>query len=496
MTTRAILVRDDVDDYEMPIDPSTGLISIGGALATFNGLDGKLESRARMLREIDAEVRRQRVLTDAIAAIGPNIASVVMAIENQRIPQPHLEALAVVAIGTLWAGRRIKTQHGHLASSILLGISTSGSGKASAFAFATECAIARAGIREPGEPSRADQIIPSTFSSVQSVNKAIGDHSHDGLAVMFCGEEIGKNLGGLFGEYAAPSKREVAEVLLELVPMKAGKPYSRQASISGGGGEVLRIDSPAVTVYGTTTEIALRKMLASDAAEDGLIGRTIAVRGIHKNNPEADGDFEAVLTPTVKVLRRRASDAHSVWQSGIGPGRLIPEPMPCGYTDGAKADLKALRVEFGWRRNEESDSSMQTVFARAVEKIERIAMCLAVVDSPLEPRICEQAVKAAAMLVEASNACLAESLGAAKLVADIDRGTPYAKCLAALEDVLRRAAGGWVSRHELNTKTRTHGKPLRDMALEELLDAELVEESTHTGGGRRSVVYRWAGESK
>jgi len=266
--------------------------------------------------------------------------------------------------------------------------------------------------------------------------------------------------------------------------------------VRGGGGEVLRIDSPAVTVYGTTTEIALRKMLASDAAEDGLIGRTIAVRGIHKNNPEADGDFEAVLTPTVKVLRRRASDAHSVWQSGIGPGRLIPEPMPCGYTDGAKADLKALRVEFGWRRNEESDSSMQTVFARAVEKIERIAMCLAVVDSPLEPRICEQAVKAAAMLVEASNACLAESLGAAKLVADIDRGTPYAKCLAALEDVLRRAAGGWVSRHELNTKTRTHGKPLRDMALEELLDAELVEESTHTGGGRRSVVYRWAGESK
>ncbi|TXH59358.1 MAG: hypothetical protein E6Q97_00005, partial [Desulfurellales bacterium] len=141
-----LLPKDDVeDDFDMPVDPKTGLVSIGGALATFNGLDTHLEKRARVLREIEREQREQRKLTQAIAAIGPNIAAVVEAIESQCLPQPHLEALAIVAIGCLWSGRRVKTKRGHLTSSILIGISTSGSGKGSAFGFASECAIARAG---------------------------------------------------------------------------------------------------------------------------------------------------------------------------------------------------------------------------------------------------------------------------------------------------------------------------------------------------------------
>lgn len=492
MVTRILQLDDGTAEYDVPYG-GDGLISIGGALAAFNGLDTKLEARARMLREIEADVARQRKLTTEIAKIGANISAVVQAIENQRIPQPHLEALAVVAIGCLWAGRRVKTRYGHLASSILLGISTSGSGKGSAFAFATECAIARAGLREPGDPVRAEQIIPSTFASVQAVNKAIGDHSHDGLCVMFAGEEIGKNLGGCFGERVSPSKREVGEVLLELVPMSAGKPYSRQASISGGGGEVMRIDSPAVTVYGTTTEIALRRMIASDAAEDGLLGRTIALRGVDKSDPTATGDFAASLSPTVKVLRRRASEAHAVWQSGIGPGRLIPEPMPVAYGAGVAEQLQELRVEYGWQRNFEPDPSLKTVYARAVEKIERVAMCLAVVDNPLEPVITGQCVVAAAMLVEASNACLQESLGDARMVADTERGTPYAKCLAAIEDILRRSNGQWVNRSDITTKARAFGKPMREMALDELLEGGLAEEATQTTGGRRAVVYRWSG---
>jgi len=489
--SRLLQLDEDTGEWDVPHGDG-GLISIGGALATFNGLDTKLEARARMLREIEADVARQRKLTTEIAKIGANISAVIQAIENQRIPQPHLEALGVVALGALWAGRRVKTQTGHLASSILLGISPSGSGKDSAHSFVSACAIAQPGHREPGEPVRAPQVVPSTFSSVQSFVKAIADHSHDGLTVFFTGEEVGKNFAELFAKTAAPSRREVATALLELVPMPATKPFRRQTSISGGGGEIIELQSPAVTVYGTSTGVALRAMLQSDASKDGLLGRAIALNGLDRRNPENRGAIKATLTPTMLVLRKRASEAHTAWQSGISYGRLIPEPMDVRYTPEALRRLDAICTEYGWRYNEAKGEVAKSIAARAYEKIERVALAFAVVEHVIDPTVTEQCVIAAEMLVELSHEVLESAALEASAGNDAEAGTPLAKCMAQIESILREADGEWVTKSEITTRVRRHGLPLREMAVDGLVESGVAEESTQIRGGRKTTLYRWA----
>lgn len=474
----AVLTYSDEEVRQLIEATSGGLMQAAAAIEEVVEIPEETlsESRKRVLEEVEAEVLEASVVTDQIAAIGPGAAALVKCLSATRIKQPNFIAIAIGAIGAIWAGKQWHTATGHLAASVLLAIGQSGTGKGSSFHAVHELVL------------DDKQWSPATFPSVQAVMLHLELCSSSQMASVFGGEELGKNLSELFAWNAAPSKREVASAMLELVPMGYRKPFSRQASISGGGGAVKTVIAPCTVVIGGTTEVSLRTMLSGDSAEDGLNARLVCLPGITRRNPYAEGDFDVKLTPDVIKLRSRAKKSLGQWQRSINPGRLTPEPMPVEYDHGVADMLSTIYVDSVWASNDLTGAA-RALAVRTCEKVERLALALAVANDPSLPIVNVACVTAAHTIVQRCHAYLAPKQDEAKAEEEVRaHGSHDARAQASVRRALR-ARVGWVPLNILTRATQALSFRERERAIEELRKGGSVAvREVLTGGRKRTEI--------
>ena len=456
------------------------------AAVDLNSAEGKIERRRRLVANIERDVKHQAIVLDKIEAIGSEVAHYVRWLRNELIPQPHLSALALVSIGQMWAGRRVITRKGMLVGGIQIGVAPSGSGKSPALAIFDQCALTPFGIA------------PANFPSVQALHKALNDATNImSHGICFRSAELGKVLSALTSQGVSGFRSEITDATLALMPMPFSGVYSYQRSIKDGNGAIEKIVAPAMSIYGTTTATALKSMLTSDGSEDGLLGRCLILPGVDGYDPSrVGGSLFRPMPAECAALLERAREAQAAWSGLPSAGAMIPvglalpyDPKPPHYTVEAAAMLDAAMTEYAWRALEAGEGPERTALRRCQEQVEKICVCLAVMDCPEAPTVGIEAVVAAIEIAERS-VVFAGSLQRSA-VAELElQGTPHGRAMRAIERFMM-AVPGWHSTSDIGRAVRAHPAEIRAKALFDLLDHGRVELQEVDTSGRKARAWRW-----
>lgn len=449
------------------------------------------ERRKGIVTKVRMAAAYQGTLLNAIERIGPEIAKLVRWMRNDKIPQPHLEALAIVAVGMMWAGRRVLTRDGAIVSGFVIGVSASGTGKSAALNCFDQLGLT---------PS---MIAAANFPSVQALHKALQVATHVyGHGVTFRSPEMGKMLQSLVSQNSASHQRAVADAMLALSPMHQSGKYMFQHSVKAGEGAMETIYAPHMSIYGTTTEISLQVTLTSDASTDGSIGRCIMLPGVNGFDPEmSGGQLFREMPKDVAALHARAKKAHEAWHrpgivGTIPTGEAVPyAPIRAGYSKTAARMLNDAAKEYSYQALEVGEGPLRTTLRRMAEQIEKVCVAFATIENPEAPMVSVEVVEAAIELIERS----ARFIGRlqADAVADSEMsGTLHGRALRSVTRFLQQNLG-WQSTSAVGLACRGHRPQDRLAALLELHDHGHVEigEAKSSAKARKPVrVWRWIGE--
>lgn len=452
--------------------------------------ESQQERRARLVHGIRKEVEYQQEPMEMVAEIGEECRQMVDYASNSLIPQPNYGMLNLISTAQGWCARRVITRQGMIVSGIQIGVGASGTGKSAALG-----AFKKLGLTPK-------QIIPANFPSVQALRKAMSDATLGcGHGVTFFHPELGKILSGLVSENVSSFRAEVTDDILSCTPMHSTGSHEFQMSVKDGGGASVTLEAPHLSIYGTTTPSALRKMLIGESAEDGVLGRCLILPGIDGADPMNEGVFVKPMPPAVERLLERARAAHFAWfqptnesfktMSPASAGQLFPyQPIVPNYDKDAIAALEASRIEYGFRALEAGEGPHRTVLRRCQEQIEKICVCFAVLQSPDHPVVTMQCVKAAIAVVERSAAFIVKLQSRA--VGDTElQSTPHGRCVRAIMRFLSQNPG-WHTSTDVTRACRAHAREIRQKVLIELTDQGSIEYGERENGSRRMTqLWRW-----
>lgn len=396
-------------------------------------------------------------------------------------PQPGLTIGALLALGSVVAGRRLVYRRS-LSSLYVVAMANSAEGK-----NRPQSCVSRV----------IDEVWPSlaganSFSSgpafVDGVRKAVIQGTGTALVL----DEYGMQLANMMGPRAAGHRQDIKQSLTELSTKGTDK-WSPALSLVKGGGK-LELWAPSVTILGSTTPESLHNVLTSTDVADGFVGRHIWMRAQDVlplwQPPEMRGDdgIPIDVRSALMTLKARHDGWHMalpVQESGLDEIRLYA-PATMGETDEARdALLKHKLACDDERRTGKRLEIPRAVLGRAPEFAARMAMILAALSQPEDevPMVGLEHVEVAIALADESARVFAESLAAH---ARPDWNDPEAQARYVLSAI--RAEGGRVLRSDILRRCqRLTARTIGDV-LERLAEEGQIVVLKQVGDGRTGQV--------
>jgi hypothetical protein len=432
----------------------------------------------------DSDAARWRLLNDVRALGGLCDSFSAWVIRGADHPQPGLTIGALLALGSVIAGRRLVYRRS-LSSLYVVSMANSAEGK-----NRPQSCLAR--VIDEVWPALQG---PNSFSSgpafVDGVRKAV----NMGTGTVLVLDEYGMQLGNMMGPRAASHRQDIKQSLTELATKGTDK-WSPALSLVKGGGK-LDLWAPSVTILGSTTPESLHSVLTSTDVADGFVGRHVWCRAQDVlplwQPPEMRGDdgIPIDVRSAVLVLKER----HEAWNmalpvqtsGGLDEIRLY-DPCHMGETDEAREALLAHKLACDEdRRTGKRMEIPRAVLGRVPEFAARMAMVLAVLSQPEQdcPTVALEHVRVAIALADESARTFAASLAANQRPDWNDPEAQAGYVLSAL-----RGSGGSLARADLlracrRLTARTIGEVLARLAEEG--EIVLLKEAA-TGGREKEVI--------
>jgi hypothetical protein len=397
-------------------------------------------------------------------------------------PQPGLTIGALLALGSVMAGRRLVYRRS-TSSLYVVSMAASGEGK-----NRPQSCLSRV-IDEVWPALRG----PNSFSSGPAFVDGVRKATSSGTATCLVLDEYGMQLGNMMGPRAASHRQDIKQSLTELSTKGIDK-WSPAMSLVKGGGK-LDLIAPVVTILGSTTPESLHSVLTSTDVADGFVGRHVWMRSQHTlpewQPPETrpDDDLPLDVRRAVMALKER----HEAWHmalpvtldTGVDVLRLY-DPITMGEEPEARDRLTDCKVKADKARRDGSRAEIPpAVLARMPEFAGRLAMVLAVLAAPEDDRpvVTDEVARVAIALAEESAAVFAASLSANRRASWDDHAAQCELVLGAL-----RSAGGSMGRSELLRACRALSSRQVDEIIGRLAEErEIAVQQEKTGGRPREI---------
>jgi hypothetical protein len=395
-------------------------------------------------------------------------------------PQPGLTIGALLALGSVLAGRRLVFRRS-LPTLYVVSMANSAEGK-----NRPQSCMSR--VIDEVWPCLAG---PNSFSSGPAFTDGVRKAVIQGTGTALVLDEYGMQLANMMGPRAASHRQDIKQALTELATKGTDK-WSPGLSLVKGGGK-LELWAPSVTILGSTTPESLHAVLTSTDVADGFVGRHVwccAQTVLPMWQPPSgrgDDGIPIDVRSAVLTLKARHDDWHMalpVQESGKLDEIRIYAPATMGETDAAGQALLGHKLGCDHsRRVGERMEIPRAVLGRAPEFAARMAMILSVLSQPEDdcPTVGLEHVEVAIALADESARVFAESLAANQRP---DWNDPEAQAKYVLSAI--RKAGGhmdWSSllRSCQRLSARTIGDVVDRLALERMIVQESVAGDGRTG---------------
>ena len=399
-------------------------------------------------------------------------------------PQPGLTIGALLALGSVLAGRRLVYRRS-LSTLYVVAMANSAEGK-----NRPQSCMSR--VIDEVWPCLAG---PNSFSSgpafVDGVRKAVIQGTGTALVL----DEYGMQLANMMGPRAASHRQDIKQALTELATKGTDK-WSPGLSLVKGGGK-LELWAPAVTVLGSTTPESLHAVLTSTDVADGFVGRHVwccaqTVLPMWQS-PETRGDDGIPIDVRSAVLCLR--ERHDAWHMALPVQEAtkldeirLYAPQTMDETPEACAALLAHKLGCDHdRRTGQRLEIPRAVLGRAPEFAARMSMILAVLSQPEAdcPTVGLEHVEAAIALADESARVFAESLASNQRP---DWNDPEAQAKYVLGAI--RKAGGPVLRTDvLRSCQRLTARTIGDV-IDRLEEEGQIVVLKKVGEGRTGQVLQ------
>jgi hypothetical protein len=399
-------------------------------------------------------------------------------------PQPGLTIGALLALGSVLAGRRLVFRRS-LSTLYVVAMANSAEGK-----NRPQSCMSR--VIDEVWPCLAG---PNSFSSGPAFTDGVRKAVIQGTGTALVLDEYGMQLANMMGPRAASHRQDIKQALTELATKGTDK-WSPGLSLVKGGGK-LELWAPSVTILGSTTPESLHSVLTSTDVADGFVGRHVwccAQTVLPMWQPpegRGDDDIPIDVRSAVLTLKARHDDWHMalpVQESGKLDEIRLYAPATMDETPEAGAALLAHKLGCDHsRRVGERMEIPRAVLGRAPEFAARMSMILAVLAQPESdcPTVGLEHVEVAIALADESARVFAESLASNQRP---DWNDPEAQAKYVLSAV--RQAGGSLGRTDLlracrRLTSRTIQEVVTRLAEEEAI---VIFKEASTGGREREVL--------
>jgi Protein of unknown function (DUF3987) len=409
-----------------------------------------------------------------LRAIGGVIGDIVkLCVDTAKSPQPFLALGAAIAlVGTL-AGRKYRTKSNLRSNVYAIGIADSGGGKDHARVILKEALF---------QADLTDYLGGGKIASGSGLLTSLERHP----CRLFLLDEMGKFIKSVTGPRVASHREEIWTYLTELYTSAnsrfLGSEYSDQKLRP-------RIDivQPCCSIYGVTVPSVFWSTLESGALIDGSLARFLIFQ---TDNDYPDRQYEVDTGTTIPdcVISGLKAIVAGVGTSGDMPelSDMPPNPYTVPTTPAADVLLRKLTDEQTYWLRSSQGTSQTAVIARMEENINKVALILAISDSPDNPLITELHVTLAQKLV---GHCMRALLrDADRFVAENVTESNNKR----VKEIIKKAGTDGITKGALIQKTRFLQPKELDTILRSMMESDEITAhplKTAPGPGRPGVRY-------
>ncbi len=251
------------------------------------------------------------------------------------------------------------------------------------------------------------------------------------------------------------------------------------------GQEPAHIDQPCLSIFGTAIPQHFYESLSAKMLSNGFFARMLVLEAGRRGTGQEAPTTEV---PEPILATARAWAAFSP-MSGANLGHVYPSPVVVPATPAAIDLLRQIRIEADAHyaeREAAGDQMGMALWARAAEKVRRLALIYACSERQERPEISEAGVAWGWQLVAHQTRRMLAMATVHVYESDFD-----ARQKRALQFI--RAKGGAVWQWELNKALRALSVKERGEVVQNLVDTNQVEQGVETTKGRTGVRIRLSG---
>jgi hypothetical protein len=389
----------------------------------------------------------------------PGFVSRVMDLSDRGAhrPQPILALAGALSLLATLTGRKITDEQGTRTNLMAIGVCPTSMGKDRPRVVNKDL-LYMAGLER--------MLGPESFKSDSGIISAI----QASPAVLFQIDEMGRHMAA----NAASRNSHESNILTELMRL-----FTSSATVFRGGAYAdpkknVTILCPHAVVFGTTTPDAILSALTTDNLLDGFLSRTLLF----------EGDANAVKrSPRVPPLPKELVDEVLWWgKFDPGGGDIGQRPLVVETT----ADARRIMVDFETFAEQERrrlGDPLGSLWPRAMEKANKLALLYACSENHLKPMIGEAASRWATAMLDYLTRRL--SYLASRWLAE-NRQESMAKRL--LRIIEARGASG-IGRSDITRLTQFLSIRDRNEVLETLVESGEVAVRTVPTGTKPKTIY-------
>lgn len=274
--------------------------------------------------------------------------------EQSNRRQPLFALAGAISALSVLTGRKVETESGARTNCYCVVVAPSGSGKEVARST-NKSLFAAAGC--------AELLGAEDFASDSGIVSAVEQQP----AVLFQIDEIGHVLKAVNDPRAPAHLAGINAVLMRLYTSASG-PFKGKAYRDAKSTPI--INQPHAVLYGTTTPERFWSSISRSAIDDGLLGRCLI--------------FTGVMTRLKRVVRKPLPAdlvAEATWwhkqSTGGNLSGINPQPRLVPYDESGDTAIEALCEEAEDRCQSEAGKPTGALWARAVQRVDQLALLYA-----------------------------------------------------------------------------------------------------------------------
>ncbi len=392
--------------------------------------------------------------------------------ESSGIEQPKFALAAGLAVCGALLGRGVRDFTGQRTNIYVLVVGGTSAGKNDPVKIVVKLISAMG----------ADYLILGELTS----DSALEMHLNAFPVRLFLLDEVGQYLSTIKG--AGKSNGYVRTVIPALTRCwsAAGGLYQGKARAKDGNGNltVSHIKEPCVCLYGTSAPDVLFDAMTTADFSDGSISRFIAF--ISESRPRFEAKPEIVVPDDLVKELKAALAALKIPIDGVKDKDGYPTDKPTATlvdeTDEAKAAFATLEnVKYEHLLAADAGDKTLHLYGKIVENARRIALIVAALRNPSRPLIEKS---------DADYACELMLYATQDMVATVRDSVSTNRTernKQKLRLIIRKAGECGITQSDLTRRTQTMKTYERDEAIQDLIEAEVIQETQEQGIGKKSV---------